>query len=261
MDYKNSVIYKIVCKDKDITDCYVGSSCSPTSRKSAHKSNCNNEKGKDYNIPVYRFIRDKGGWNNWDFVIIEKYPCEDKTELRIRERYWFEKLNPSLNDRYPQRAQKEYYEENKEEIAQQRKEYYEENKEEIAQKNKEYYEENKEEIAQQRKEYYEENKDKLLQQRKEHYEENKEEIAQQHKEYYKENKDKLLQKNKEYRENNKKEIAQQRKEYYEENKEKILQKKKDKIECDKCGSVVNINGLTRHKRTKKCQELSKLKLA
>ena len=166
MDYKNSVIYKIVCKDKDITDCYVGSSCSPTSRKSAHKSTCNNEKGKDYNIPVYRFIRDKGGWNNWDFVIIEKYPCNDKTELRIRERYWFEKLQATLNDRYPQRSDTEWRKNNKEQIGKLMKEYYEENKDTILQKVKKHYENNKEQISKYNKEYRTKNKEKLAQKKK-----------------------------------------------------------------------------------------------
>ena len=212
MDYKNSVIYKILCKDKDITDCYVGSSCSPTSRKSAHKSSCNNENNKAYNIPVYRFIRDHGGWNNWEFVIIEKYPCNDKTELVIRERYWFEKLNTSLNGYYPQR------------------------------KKKEYIEENKEKIAQMKKEYYEENKEKFLLQQKEYYEENKEKISQQHKEYREKNKEKILQRHKEYRE---------------ENKDKFT----EKVACELCGFIGVKHHLTRHKKSQKCQELSKLKLA
>jgi hypothetical protein len=148
MDYKNGVIYKIVCKDKDITDCYVGSSCSLRSRKCAHKNSCNNENNKAYNYPVYRFIRDNGGWDNWQFIIIEKYPCEDKTELCIRERYWFEKLNASLNGRYPQRNIKEWKEDNKEYY----EEYYENNKEHY----KEHYKENKQEIRKYQNEYYKE---------------------------------------------------------------------------------------------------------
>ena len=181
MDYKNSVIYKIVCKDKDITDCYVGSSCSPTSRKAKHKYSCNNEKSVGYNLPVYRFIRDNGGWLNWSFVIIEKFSCSDKTELRIRERYFFEQFNATLNSCYPERSHKEYYKENVDKILQQRKEYREKNKEKIAHRKNEYYKENKQEILQQQKEYYKNNKQEILQQQKEHYEKNKQEISQQRK--------------------------------------------------------------------------------
>ena len=186
MDYKNGVIYKIVCKDNDITDCYVGSSCSPRSRKCQHKKSCNNEKDKAYNLAVYRFIRDNGGWLNWSFIIIEKYPCEDKTELIIRERYWFEKLNASLNSKYPQRSNKEYYENNKEVIAQKHKEYYEENVDKILQQNKEYKEKNKEKLKEYYAEYREKNKEVLAQKIKEYYEENKEVLAQKQKQKQKE---------------------------------------------------------------------------
>jgi hypothetical protein len=129
-NYQNGTIYKICCKDKDITDCYVGSTTNHSKRKSAHKSSCNNEKSKRYNFPVYRFIRDNGGWDNWEFVLLEDYPCNKKKQLNIRERYWFELLNASLNSNYPDRSKKEY-----------RKEYYNrpENKECIKEKNKEYY--------------------------------------------------------------------------------------------------------------------------
>jgi hypothetical protein len=186
MDYKNGVIYKIVCKDTSITDCYVGSSCSPRSRKCQHKKCCTYEKHKAYNLAVYRFIRDNGGWLNWSFIIIEKYPCEDKTELIIRERYWFERLNASLNDRYPQRSKKEYREKNKEVIAQKYKEYREKNKEVISQKYKEYRENNKEILAQKNKEYREKNKEKIAQKDKEYREKNKEKIAQKQKQKQKE---------------------------------------------------------------------------
>ena len=105
-NYKNSVIYKLSCKDQKITDCYIGSTCNHYSRKSDHK--IRSEVGSKFNQPVYRFIRDNGGWINWDFIILEKYPCADCLTLRIRERYWFEKLNATLNSSYPQRSQKEY---------------------------------------------------------------------------------------------------------------------------------------------------------
>ena len=148
MDYKNGVIYKICCKDSSIKDCYVGSSCSHTSRKSAHKSACNNKKDKAYNLPVYRYIRDNGNWENWDFVLLEAYPCENKNQLVIRERYWFEKLNATLNSFYPERSEDEKKEYHKEF----NKERYKNNKEKILEQTKVYYEDNKEEILEKRKE-------------------------------------------------------------------------------------------------------------
>ena len=120
-NYKNGVIYKICCKDENIKDVYVGSSCSHTKRKSAHKRACTKKDNKEYNYPVYRYIRDNGGWENWDFVLLEEYPCENKNQLVIRERYWFELLGTKLNSQYPERTKKEYYEENKEKILTQKK--------------------------------------------------------------------------------------------------------------------------------------------
>ena len=53
---------------------------------------------------------------------------------------------------------KEYYEQNKEKIAEQRKDYRERNKEKIAERNKKYYEQNKEKLAEYDKKYNEQNK-------------------------------------------------------------------------------------------------------
>ena len=96
--------------------------------------------------------------------------------------------------------------------------------------------------------------------RKEYYKKYNEENKECRKEYYKkyneENKDKLNKYKKEYYENNKeyreKNIIRS-KEYYEKNKEKI----KEKVECDNCKSVVCLGSLSKHKKTKKCQEHKK----
>ena len=154
LNYQNSVVYKICCKDPEIKDIYVGSTTNFKRRMSNHKTNCNNEKNKHYNYPVYRFIRDHGGFNNWSVVKIRDVVCKDKYELVAEERKEFEKLGATLNRQYPQRSQKEYIEENKEKIDNYKQEWYEENKEEILEKRKEYYDEKKEEILEYHKEYY-----------------------------------------------------------------------------------------------------------
>jgi hypothetical protein len=160
-NYENGTIYKICCKDPEIKDCYVGSTTDHNSRKSAHKSNCNNENVKHYNYPVYRYIRDTGGWENWDFVLLEDYPCRTKKQLNIRERYWFEKLGAKLNDKYPERNAKEWHQDNKEHM----KEYRKENKEKIAKRMKEWEEKNKDKRKEKKgesdKKRYEKNKEKI----------------------------------------------------------------------------------------------------
>jgi len=128
VNYSKAIIYKLCCKDPEITDIYVGSTCDKYTRKSHHKGNVTNPNNER---PVYKYIRKHGGFDNWNFVPIEVYPCESKTELVIRERYWFEKLGASLNSCYPQRSYKEWYQASKEKVAEKTKKYREKHKEKI----------------------------------------------------------------------------------------------------------------------------------
>jgi hypothetical protein len=137
LNYQNSVVYKICCKDPEITDIYVGSTTNFKRRMTSHKSVCKNEKNKHYNYPVYRFIRDTGGFDNWSVVKIRDVVCKDKYDLAAEERKEFELLGATLNSLYPVRSKKEYYEENKDEIKEKTKKYYEKKKVEILEKNKE----------------------------------------------------------------------------------------------------------------------------
>ena len=73
IDYSNTIIYKLVCKDLNIKYLYVGSTTNFSNRKNSHKSYVVNEKRKNYNSKIYNFIRDNGGWENWDMILIENY--------------------------------------------------------------------------------------------------------------------------------------------------------------------------------------------
>jgi len=143
-NYQNGLIYKLCCKDTDIKDFYIGSTTSFRHRKTNHKITCNNEKGRYYNYDVYKFIRENGGFSNWDMILIEYYKCDTKLELEKREREVIEKLNPTLNKQIPTRTKKEYQENNKEHFKNYQKEYREKNKEQIKKRDKEYHENNKE---------------------------------------------------------------------------------------------------------------------
>ena len=149
---------------------------------------------------------------------------------------------------------KEYREENKDKLSEQRKQYYEDNKERIDEYRKRYRENNKEKIKKQSKHYRENNKDK----RKQYYEDNKERINEYQKQYainnakhikeykkeysiknkdkirkykrehYEKNIDKKKEYDKQYREDNKEKLLEQKKQYYENNKEYINEQKKQK---------------------------------
>ena len=104
--YNKSIIYQITCNDPLITDSYVGSTTNLHLRKINHKTNCNNKskKNRHYNLNLYKFIRENGGWDNFIFKILEEYNCENKNELLIRERYFIDLLKSSLNVEMPFRT-------------------------------------------------------------------------------------------------------------------------------------------------------------
>lgn len=110
--YENTTIYKIFCKDESVTNTYVGLTINFKNRKRNHELACNNlKKGK-----LYDFIRENGGWNNWDMVVLEKCSCINRQEAGLREKYWFETLNANLNSNYPSRTCYKWYEDNKERL-------------------------------------------------------------------------------------------------------------------------------------------------
>lgn len=161
MDYSQTKIYKLCCKNTEITDVYIGHSTNMIKRKCQHKSHCNNPNTKMYNYKVYKFIRDNGGWNNWSMIVIEDYPCENRFQAESRERHWIENLNASLNCVIPTRSYKEYKECHREKYKEIDRKYREKNFEKIKESQKRYHIENKEKIREQRKEYREENSEKI----------------------------------------------------------------------------------------------------
>jgi len=146
VDYSKSLIYKLCCKNPEIKEIYVGSTTNLIKRKYYHKYDCNNVNSKAYNHYKYQFIRDNGGFKNWDMVLIENYACENKRQLEKRERYFIELLNTTLNSYTPFLTEEEKKEQKKEYD----KEYRENHIEEIKEKDKNYKENNKDKI----KEYF-----------------------------------------------------------------------------------------------------------
>ena len=145
IDYSKACIYKIVCKDPTIKDCYVGSTTDLIRRRQNHKHSCINENNKDYNIYLYQFIRENGGFNNWEVVKVEDYPCRDVEDLHKREREVLEELGATLNRVIPTRTKKEYKQTDK--YKAQVKRYREQNREKILHKKKEYYYKVKEKVS------------------------------------------------------------------------------------------------------------------
>jgi vacuolar-type H+-ATPase subunit H len=205
------IYYKIICKDENIKEIYIGKTKNFKMRIYKHKSNCYNENRKEYNLKVCQYIRENGGWNNFDMIEIEKGEYDEKNSA-IKERELIEKFNANLNIDIPTRTRKEYRENNKEIINEYQKEYRENNIEKI----KEYF-----------KEYRENNKEKI-------------------KEYRENNKEILNEYLKDYRKNNKEIIKEKKKRYYEKNAEII----NEKITCQ-CNCEILKRYLSKHLKTKK----------
>jgi hypothetical protein len=89
-DYSKTIIYVIKCKDDNITEEYIGSTTNFIERKSKHKYTCNHENQINYNVKLYQSIREHGGWDNFDMILIEKKPCEDRLHAEKCERTYIE---------------------------------------------------------------------------------------------------------------------------------------------------------------------------
>jgi len=214
-NYQNAKIYKII--DNTNNNIYIGSTCEIylSKRLQKHLSNY-----KAYKIGKYTYTTSFKIFenNNFEILLLETYPCNNKYELELKEREYIEN-NDCLNKVIPTRTQKEYREDNKEQISKQRKEHYNQNKEKISEQYKKYYQE-----------YYEKNKEKIKEKKKAYYENNKEKILEKEKEYREKNKEKRKEYDKKYYYKNLDKEKERKKKYYLENKEKILLKNKKNIE-------------------------------
>jgi hypothetical protein len=101
IDYSNTIIYKITCKDANVNDVYVGHTTNFVQRKHAHKQSCINIKSHNYKCKIYEVIRNNGGWNNWSMEIINFFNCRDHYEARQKEQEYFVLLNATLNSIEP----------------------------------------------------------------------------------------------------------------------------------------------------------------
>ena len=127
---------------------YIGSTKDLKRRIGKHISDCYNSNIPKYNSKVYQQIRTNGGWNDFNFTIVEY--IDNPETLIEREQYYYDVLRPELNSQRPVGlTHTEYYQNNKEKIAERNADYYQSNKE----KHAEYYQSNKNKIIERQVEY------------------------------------------------------------------------------------------------------------
>ena len=152
---KTGFIYKLCINDSSINDFYIGSTYRLRQRKSKHKTRCYDKSKTTYSLPLYECIRNNGGFEKWNMLELEKLEYNEKKELHQRERYWIDKLKPTLNVVIPTRTAMEYRKENKEKIHQYMSKYRREKKEKIQETHKKYLSENSEKIKKQYSQQFE----------------------------------------------------------------------------------------------------------
>ena len=164
IDYSSTHFYKIVCRNTDIKDAYIGHTTDMKTRKGCHKRVCNNSNDKNHNLPLYKFIRDNEGWDNFDMIWIETKNLENGMEARARERELIEELKPSLNTTIPYRSTEErktYKEEwvrnNEEHTREYKHNWHLENKPRLNEIKRQKYQDNREEKLEKSKQYYQDN--------------------------------------------------------------------------------------------------------
>lgn len=176
INYSNTIIYKLCCKDPTVTDVYVGHTTDFTCRKNHHKTRCNNPSDAQYHYKVYQFIRNHGGWENWSMVEIERLECIDKNDAEKNERKHFELLCATLNTYVPGRSQKEHYRDHAEELKEYQRQYRLEHSEEINEQQRHAYQEHKVEINERNRQYWHTHKDELNERKRQYRLEHKDKI-------------------------------------------------------------------------------------
>ncbi len=182
-DYSKTIIYKIQNIDNPEL-LYVGSTTDFTKRKNCHKNNCDNPNTKCHNFKLYQMIRENGGWDMFNMVIVKEFPCENKRQAEAEEDRCIREMKANLNSHRAFVTPEERIE--------QMKQYRLEHKEQIAEQVKQYYTKHKDKIKQWKLEH----KDKLAERDKQYRLENKDKIAERIKQWRLENKDKLAEINK-----------------------------------------------------------------
>ena len=132
-----STIYLISSDYEFLNETYVGSTIDFKRRMRQHRSYCNNENGIHYNYPLYKFIRENGGFGAWKMTIIDSLTTTDKKEIEKCERRYVEEQEFSLNKMIPTRTQKQYKLDHKEELNEKQKQYREANREELNKRQRE----------------------------------------------------------------------------------------------------------------------------
>jgi GIY-YIG catalytic domain len=155
--YRNGKIYKITSPQTD--KIYIGSTCANLKyRLSAHNT--------EYKNGTTITAKDILQFDDHKIELIEDYPCNEKYDLHLRERYHIEQnkdvvVNKMIPTKTRQEYRKEYHEKNKQKLNEQSKQYHEANKDKINERQRNTYYEKQDDRLAYATTYREQNKDKM----------------------------------------------------------------------------------------------------
>jgi predicted GIY-YIG superfamily endonuclease len=93
--YKNTIIYMIRPKHNNFY-MYIGHTTDKDRRLKEHIRATETDNKK-----IYKTIRETGGWEHWEMIVISNYVCSCKEDALKIEQEWCEKLRPNLNSISP----------------------------------------------------------------------------------------------------------------------------------------------------------------
>ena len=86
-------IYQITCNNQ----LYIGSTNNLKNRIRQHRYNCTKITNKKYNLPLYKYIRENGGFENIKIEILKIFDSKNLEDQKKEEQIFIEKIKPKLN--------------------------------------------------------------------------------------------------------------------------------------------------------------------
>ena len=233
-NYFNGKIYKITADGFPDLIYYGATTQTLSKRLTGHVSEMKKwEKNQTHYCTSFQII--EKGKGVYHITLLENYPCNNKDELGMRERFYIEN-NECVNKCIPTRTQTEWTEDHKEELRKYHKLYRQEHVDELKERGKLYREVNKDKLKDKKSQYHEANRDVISEKHKLYYEANKEAFSDKFKKYY---------------EANKEVITEYKKSWNADNRDRISEYRSKLVLCETCNCEVSLQGLSQHNKTKK----------
>jgi len=93
-DYSKTIIFIIESKDINKKECMIEHATGLVNKIQKLKKQYKDEKSKHYNKDFFKIMRENGGWENYETIILEEYTeCKNMNDVKIKIKEWKEKIN------------------------------------------------------------------------------------------------------------------------------------------------------------------------